>query len=227
MSALTILALAAGTFVGSHFLLSHPLRAPLVGRLGERGFTIAYALIAFVTLGATAHVYGAAGRETPAPLWTAGEAGWMAATLLMLLASIMLVGSLRRNPALPRPGRPISQIGEARDVFAITRHPMMWAFALWAASHAIVNATPASLILSGAIALLALGGAALQDRKKERLIGEVWRDWENRTSFVPFARGMRGLGAISLIGGSLLWLGATWAHGAMGYQPAGIFHFFG
>ena len=92
MSALTILALAAGTFVGSHILLSHPLRAPLVGRLGERGFTIVYALIAFVTLGATAHVYGVAAREAPAPLWTAGEAGWLAATLLMLLASIMLSG---------------------------------------------------------------------------------------------------------------------------------------
>ena len=104
---------------------------------------------------------------------------------------------------------------------------MMWAFALWAVSHAIVNATPASLILSAAIALLALGGAALQDRKKERLIGEAWRDWENRTSFVPFARGMRGLGTVSLVGGSLLWLVATWAHGAMGYQLAGIFHFFG
>ena len=55
----------------------------------------------------------------------------------------------------------------------------------------------------------------------------MWRDWENRTSFVPFARGMRGLGAVLLIGGFLLWIGATWAHGAMGYQPAGIFHFFG
>lgn len=35
-------ALAAAAFVGSHFALSHPLRGPLVARLGERGFLLLY-----------------------------------------------------------------------------------------------------------------------------------------------------------------------------------------
>ena len=33
-------------FVGLHFLLSHPLRRPLVQRLGERAFQGVYSLIA-------------------------------------------------------------------------------------------------------------------------------------------------------------------------------------
>ena len=38
-------------FVGTHFALSHPLRAPLVARLGEKGFLPVYSLVAFATLG--------------------------------------------------------------------------------------------------------------------------------------------------------------------------------
>ena len=42
---------AAIAFVGTHFLLSHPLRAPLVARVGEKGFLGLYSLVAFATLG--------------------------------------------------------------------------------------------------------------------------------------------------------------------------------
>ena len=112
-------------------------------------------------------------------------------------------------------------------VYAITRHPMMWGFALWGVVHAIVNPTTASLILSATIVFLALVGAALQDGKTARLMGEVWRDYRARTSFFPYGKGLKSADAFALIGGTLLWLGATWAHGALGYRPAGIWALFG
>src|SRR3546814_20364913 len=74
------------------------------------------------------------------------------------------------------------------DLFAITRHPMMWGLALWALAHALVMPTPAQIILSATIAVLALVGSAGQDAKKARLMGDAWRHWAARTSFVPFAR---------------------------------------
>ena len=43
-------------------------------------------------------------------------------------------------------------------------------------------------------------GTIAQDRKKELLMGEVWRDWEARTSFVPFA---------ALVAGKLRWRNAV------------------
>ena len=107
--------------------------------------------------------YPAASAEAPQPLWDAGRWGFIAATILMWLGSVLFMGSLRRNPALPRPGKRIERIDEPNGVYSITRHPMMWGFALWALVHAIVNPTPASLVLSAAIAFLALVGAALQD----------------------------------------------------------------
>lgn len=217
--------LAATAFVSTHFLLSHPLRAPLVARIGERGFLGLYSLVAFTTLGWLVWAYRAAPME---PLWwTPGDALWAVASLVMLVASVLLVGSLLGNPALPSGGQPVAVPAEARGVFAITRHPMMWAFALWAAVHVAVYPTAANTVLCAAIAVLALVGAAMQDRKKEA--GQPgWRAWEARTSYWPFAAiagGRARLGGFrphDLVGGLVVWLAATWAHGPLAGWAAGI-----
>ncbi len=222
MTPLALLTLASLAFVGTHFLMSHPLRAPMVGALGERGFSLAYIAVSFATLYLMTRFYGPAFAQSPAVLWESNLVTWTVATLLMWFGSILFVGSLRRNPAFPTGGRPITHIGEARGVFAITRHPMMWGFAIWSLVHVIANPTPASLIVSVAIAVLALGGAYGQDYKKERLVGEPWADWKSRTRFMPFGRGFAVPDAFAMIGGTVLWLGATYAHGALGYRAAGI-----
>ena len=225
MSGLGMLALASVAFVGIHFLLSHPLRAPLVKAVGEGPLAGLYSLVALATFGWMIWVYPGASAESY-PLWDAGRWGFVAATLLMWLGSVLFMGSLRRNPAFPRPGKPIGRIDEPNGVYSITRHPMMWGFTLWAATHAIVNPTQASLILCAAIAFLALVGAALQDVKKQKLLGPVWREWTGKTSFIPYGRGLRSADGFALVTGTLIWLGATWAHGALGYRPAGVWAFF-
>jgi uncharacterized membrane protein len=112
------------------------------------------------------------------------------------------------NPALP--GAPAAS--SPRGVLAITRHPMMWSFALWAVVHAAVIATPKALLLDAAILILALGGSVGQDRKKAKLMGERWHEWTAQTAFVPFTRGLANPGLVALIGGTLFFLLATWLH---------------
>jgi uncharacterized membrane protein len=222
-----MLVLAALAFVGTHFLMSHPLRAPMIAALGEKGFAGVYSLVSLLTFGWMIWAYGPATAETPQLLWDWGRLGFAVATVMMWLGSVLFVGSLRRNPAFPSPGKPVTEIGEARGVFEITRHPMMWGFALWAATHAIVNPTQASLILCAAIAFLALVGAAAQDAKKMKLLGPVWQDWRSRTSFIPYGRGLKSADGFALLVGTILWLAATWAHGALGGRPAGVWAFLG
>ncbi len=222
-----MLALASLAFLGTHFLMSHPLRAGMVSAHGEKGFAGLYSLVSLITFGWMIWAYPAGSAEAPEPLWQAGRWGFVIATLLMWLGSVLFMGSLRRNPAFPRPGKTIGRIDEPRGVFAITRHPMMWGFALWSATHAIVNPSRASLILCFAIAFLALVGAALQDRKKQRLLGDVWRDWRAKTSFIPYGRGLNSADGFALLSGTILWLVGSWAHGALGHRPAGVFAFFG
>lgn len=220
---LTVLG-AATSFVGTHFLLSHPLRRPLVGVIGEKGFLALYSVVALVTLGATSHAYGRA-PATP-PLWPVGDGLWAIVTLAMLVAAILLMGSLVRNPALP--GASGAATAPATGVFAITRHPMMWAFAIWGVCHILVYPVAKNIVVACAIIILALVGAKLQDRKKETLDPHGWPLWEQRTSYWPFAAIVQGrtsfggFGMHALAGGLVLWLVATWAHLPIAGFAAGI-----
>ncbi len=215
------LALATLAFVGSHLALSHPFRIPLVGTVGERGFLLVYSIIAFVTLGAMILAYRSV--DPGLPLWSAPDWWWPVAAAIMLAALILLVASLFGNPAFPRGDARQRPIGPAVGIFAITRHPMNWAFALWALVHLSLWGSPRNLIVASGILILAIGGSIGQDRKKRRLLGPPWLDWEARTSFIPFGALLTGRakwsaaspGWIALLGGLALWLAITWLHAPM------------
>jgi len=215
MDAMTQLIVASVTFVGTHFLLSHPLRTPLVARLGEGAFRGLYALVALATLGWAVWAYRAAPVHAA---YVAGDTVWIIATTLMWIASILFVGSFAGNPALPAPGALAAATRPPKGVFAITLHPMMWSFAIWALVHLMIAPNARNHVLMPAILILALGGAAGQDIKKARLIGEAWRTWRGRTAYFPFGAQLRGQlswraavpSLTVLLLGTLLWLGVTY-----------------
>ncbi len=221
------LALATIAFVGTHFLMSHPLRLGLIRSMGESGFRIAYSLVAFVTLGWMILAFPG---DDAVPLWIAPGWVWIAGSLVMLLASILLVGSFIRNPAFPHPGAEKQASRPATGVFAITRHPMNWSFILWALVHMSVWGSPRNLTVALGILILALFGSIGQDRKKLSAMGESWRGWQSRTSFVPFEALIRrkvtwravNPGWIALGGGLVLWLAVTGFHMPLA-SPSGWF----
>jgi uncharacterized membrane protein len=217
-----LLAGAVG-FVGSHFAMSHPLRAPMVARLGDKGFQLVYTAVSLVTL--YLMVQGFQRAPVTAPFWPAGDIVWGVSTLIMLFASILFVGSLIGNPALPVPEAAAKRIAvkEPGGVFRITRHPMMWSFALWGVSHILVAPRIDTFILCGAIIILALVGSRMQDRKKFILMGDAWLHWQSHTSFVPFGRGWAFPGWIAMIGGVAFWIAGQWAHLPLGLGVAGVF----
>jgi len=226
MESIETLVAAAVVFVGSHFLLSHPLRRHLVGALGEPGFQGVYSVVAILTFGWLIVAY----RNAPvsAPLGPVGNGLWAIVAVLMLIASILLMGSLIRNPAMPKGRGPGSLPETACGVYAVTRHPMMWSFALWGLCHIAVMPTTRNIVFATAIVFLALVGAALQDRKKRRLQPDLWPVWESKTSYFPFAAiatgraRLGGFGMHALVGGFVVWLVATWAHMPLAGVPAGI-----
>jgi uncharacterized membrane protein len=227
------LIIALSLFVGTHFLMSHPLRARLVGALGDKGFQIVYSLVSLGTfVGAIKHY-----REVPdsAPLWSAGDGIWAVASLLMLIGSMLFAGSIFGNPALATPGAAGFTKTTPTGALAITRHPMMWGFASWALCHLLVSPQPKIIALCIAIGFLAIAGSAGQDRKKALLMGADWQHWLKQTSFIPFAGQISGrIGwAIAmpkrtvLLAGLALWLVATRFHPAFGAPVAGIWRWFG
>jgi uncharacterized membrane protein len=211
-------------FVGSHFIMSHPLRGPMVRALGEKGFSLAYTAVSFATL---AWVYFAFTAAPPADLPGSGDAGWIAATLLTWPAMVLLAGSFAGNPALPTPMAEAQARAEPKGVFRVTRHPMMWGIGLWAISHMALFWSTRTMITAAAMGILALVGARLQDGKKAALMGDAWGEWSSRTSYWPRLGQMFSVGAVPLAAGTVLWLAGSWVHLWRAGIPAGVFRWFG
>jgi len=213
MSDITLLVIAISIFVGGHELLSHPLRAPLVAKLGNGGFTILYSLVAFGSLGWAGQLWKGIAPER---LWSLPPYANVLAVIAMLFAFILFVGSVTApNPALM--GMPVG--GSPRGVMRITRHPMMWSFAIWALVHIATSADPRTIVLASGILTLALFGAAMQDGKK-RAAQPGYADHIAATGFMPFGAQVRGRqpwssalpGLIAAIGGTALWALVLWGH---------------
>jgi len=208
--------------VGGHFVLSHPLRAPLVRTLGEKGFLAVYSLVNIALLAWIAAAFRGVGPGG-AELWNGkAQLPWVAASVLTVIAVVLLIGSLRGNPALPDTGMEAVRKAEARGVFAVTRHPMMWGIAIWALAHIMIAPNVRTTITAGSMAVLALLGAHLQDRKKQSLLGEAWLAWEARTSFWPRWGALLRVGPAIWGMGVALWLALTWAHLWLAGVPAGF-----
>ena len=217
--ALLSLTAASIAFVGTHFALSHPLRAPILGRIGEGPFLGLYSLVAFATLGWMVLAFRAA---PPVDLPGSGEIGWIVATVLTLPALLLFLGSLRGNPAFPNPAaaKPIPRA--PTGVFAVTRHPMMWGFALWGLSHIVLWWSWRTVIVGATIMFLALVGAHLQDRKKAALMDEGWRAWARQTTYRPQWGHLFAVGPLQGLIAVALWLAITYGHIHAAGTRAGI-----
>ncbi|WP_448585522.1 NnrU family protein [Thermaurantiacus sp.] len=218
-------------FVVSHIALATPpLRDTLVDRMGAGTFQIAYSILSLILLFGAIQIY----QGLPeVPMWTAGTGAKHLSNLLMLFASILFVGSLTpANRALAgvptRPG-----LGPT-GVMRWTRHPMMWAFALWSIVHGWLAGDPPTVVLAGGVGVLALVGAAFQDGKKRKALGADWAAYEAATSYWPFGAQLAGRqgwatlwpGVVPVVGGVLLWLVATFLHPALMKAPVvGIWEF--
>ena len=189
MDLMATLALATGVFLATHYVSSTPIRGGLVSLLGENVYLGLYTLISLVALGWMIWAYVKAPYER---LWWGDE--FKAWAVALMPASLVLIacGLLTRNPSAVRQESALRSMGEPRGILRITRHPVMWGIALWAAVHLIARGDKASAIFFGALLLLALSGPVLIDARKDRTIGVDWQRFAAITSNIPFAAILQG-----------------------------------
>src|SRR3954451_3551545 len=180
------LILAGMAFCGSHVLLSSTgLRGSLSDQLGERGFLAVYSLTALVTFAWFLVAYAHAPTII---LWERREWTALVSVVVMPFAAILLIaGYTTANPTAVGMERMARANDPAPGIVRVTRHPVMWAIALWALSHLIANGDLRSLMFFGAFAALSLGGTVLIDRKKQLALGSNWARLAEVTSNLPFA----------------------------------------
>lgn len=178
---------AVALFVGGHFLLaSAAMREPLVRRLGERGFTILFSLVAIAAFAWMIEAYRASPQIDvwlPAPAFF-----WVPVAVLPLALILAIAGLTGPSPTLPAVSEEMWEGGDpTAGIIRVTRHPFLVGVALWAGSHLLVRGDAASMLLFGGFLTLALGGIWHIDAKKEARLGAEWGPILLTTSIVPFA----------------------------------------
>lgn len=184
---------AAGLFLLlTHFgISSTPLRAALVGRLGEKPYLGLYSLVSALAFWWLVAAYKAAPHV---PVWPpAGGLAWVPVLLVPVALFLLVAGLSTPNPTSVGQEKLLTGDREpVRGILRVTRNPFLWGVGLWAVAHMVPNGDLASLILFGTLALLALGGSVLIDAKLARRLGAAWDRYAARTSNLPFAAILAG-----------------------------------
>ncbi len=179
-------------FIGAGvvFLVSHrvptmaPVRARLIGVLGERGYLGAYSLLSLVLL---AWLIVAAGRAPYVGLWTPPVWAYWVPVLAMPIVCAFVAFSVAAPNPLSFGGAHDDRFDPGRPGIAgIARHGLLWALAIWSAAHIPPNGNLAHVILFGVFAAFALLGQRIVDRRKRRQLGDArWRHLAAATSAWP------------------------------------------
>lgn len=175
--------LALSVFLLLHIVPALPgIRTALIKRLGRRTYLAIYSL---VSVAALAWMFQAALAMDFVVLWEpAAWQGWITLVTAPLGLFLVLAGLFSINPlsVTVRSGE-----GEPGAITAVTRHPVLWGFWLWAVGHIVPNGDLRSFVLFGSLALFAAGGIAMTERRRRKRLGGAWAQLAAGTSIVPFA----------------------------------------
>ena len=178
-------------FAGSHIGLA-VLRARLVARLGEIGFTLVFYLVAAVSFAALVTYY-AAHRFAGAPGIGLGQMSGVRGLLIAvavfgLALSIPGLTSYARLPSALF-GQPVRGV---RGIERVTRHPFFAGTALFAGAHVLLATHLVGTVFFAGLLLLAVVGTWHQDRKLLARRGPAYASYLAATSAVPFAAILAG-----------------------------------
>ena len=154
-------------------------------QIGEQGFLFIYSLTALVTFAWFVVAYSRApyiAVWTPPP-WTA----YVPISVMPLATLFLVAGYSTPNPTAVGMERSARADDPAPGIMRVTRHPVMWAVGLWAASHLAAIGDLCSIWFFCVMAGLAFGGTVLIDHKKQLALGSHWQRLASVTSNVPFA----------------------------------------
>ncbi len=187
MAGLGLLSLAAAGWIGVHVgIAGTRVRQAIAGRIGEVGFRGVFSLLSVATIAVLVMAYKRARAAGSTPLWVAPHwLGWVL-VVLMAPAFVLLVGSVTvPNPTAVGGERAVGQ--EPRGLLRVTRHPMLWSFAIWSGIHVVGNGDLVSLLFFGAFGVTALAGMPSIDAKLARRDPQGWARLRTVTSILPFA----------------------------------------
>jgi uncharacterized membrane protein len=183
---MAMLVLAGAVFVGIHLCISGTrLRDRLVAAIGEQPYLGLFSLLSAASLTGLIFAYRGAPRAAlwDTPAWLRGPA----VVVMLLAVALVVIGLTTPSPTATGGTGALEREDAARGILRVTRHPFLCGVALWAALHLLVNGDSASLVLFGALLVLAIIGPSSIDGKRQRAFGARWQRFAAATSVLPFA----------------------------------------
>jgi uncharacterized membrane protein len=113
----------------------------------------------------------------------------------MPLAFVLIACGYWRNPTIVGAEKLLRSEDPARGIIRVTRHPIMWAVMLWAATHIWARGDLQALVFFGGFFVLAALGTLLSDRRKSS--NPDWPRFASVTSHVPFVAILQGRNRIA------------------------------
>ena len=185
------LALAAFLWFGIHaFIAGSELRWALAKRLGELGFRAFFSVLSLASLIFLIQSYR---RASFYPLWFAPRPIHWLPLVVMPLALVLAVGAFSvPNPTAAGAEKVLQRTDAARGVLRITRHPFLWAVALWSGAHLLVTGHVAAILFFGSLCATALRGTSSIDDKRRHTNKAEFARYAEITSNAPFAAVIAG-----------------------------------
>ena len=181
------LILAFALFFLSHIIPVRPtIREWLIRHIGKALYLAAYSVLSIILF---VWLIVAVGRAPYLALWPFAPWQLWIPNVAMPFVCLLLAFGM----AVPNPLSIASRNDESFDpdrpgVAGVTRHPMLWAAALWAIAHAVPNGDLAHVLLFGLFGAFSLLGMLAIDARKQRALGATeWRRLSRRTPLVPLA----------------------------------------
>jgi uncharacterized membrane protein len=192
---MTYLIVGLVLFLGIHSLriVANDWRAQTIARMGEKPFKGVYSLLSIAGFVLIVWGFGVA-RETPVMLWMPPKGMRHAASLLTLIAFVLLAAAY-----VP-----------ANAIKARFHHPMVLAVKTWALAHLLANGSLAHVVLFGSFLLWGVL-CFIAARRRDRAQNTVYP-----------AGLAKGTVTALVVGGAAWVVFALWLHGVLiGIRPFG------
>ena len=174
-------------FFLSHIIPVRPtIREWLIRHIGKTIYLAVYSvpsivLFSWLIVAADRAPYVAVWKFSPWQIWLPN--------IVMPIACLLFAFGI----AAPNPLSIASNNDEAFEpdhpgIAGVTRHPMLWATALWAIAHVVPNGDLAHILLFGFFGVFSLLGMLAIDARNRRVHGIAeWHHLSHSTSLVPLA----------------------------------------
>jgi uncharacterized membrane protein len=177
--------IAFGLFFLSHIIPARPIiREWFIRRIGKTIYLTVYSVLSIVFFG---WLIVAAGRAPYVAVWKFSPWQLWLPNIAMPIACLLFASGTVAPNALSI----ASSNNDAFDpdhpgIAGVTRHPVLWAAALWAIAHAVPNGDLAHILLCALFGVFSLLGMLAIDVRNRRVLGTAeWRRLPHNTSFAP------------------------------------------